>query len=150
MSNSFEQSSRAGYTNAQQKLSEQTLKQSKPRPDETRRPRYGVIVRVFQKLSGTGGERIEVEIRFDNKLSDIQQGSYNRGFILNHTPEEPAMLYGDKETLIGKKVVVHTSGDRQDQGVATIVNRNGTGNIDKANMLKPFGTLLAPAGTNVI
>jgi hypothetical protein len=95
-------------------------------------------------------ERFEVEIRFDGKQSDIQQGSYKRAFILSHTMEELAMLFGDPDTIIGRRVTVESTGTKEDQGLATIVNDSGVGNLAKANTLKPFGTLLAPAGSSVL
>jgi hypothetical protein len=101
-------------------------------------------------VGATGLERFEVEIRFDGKSSDIQQGSYNRAFVLSHTPEELAMLYGDPDTIIGKEVIVESAGTKEDQGTATIVNSSGKGNLEKATTLAPFGTLLAPAGGGII
>ena len=144
--NREETQSRAGFNVIQQRKSEGFLSDLRPRPDERRQPRKGKIIRVHQRIGPTGLERFEVEIRFTDKESDIQQGSYRRAFILSHTPEELSMLYGDADTIIGKEVVVESSGAKEDQGVATIVNNSGKGNIEKANTLKPFGTLLAPAG----
>ena len=150
MSNNEETGSRAGFNVAQQRRSEQFLSDKKPRPDEKRQARGGKIVKYHQRVSDTGSERFEVEIRFDDKLSDIQQGSYRRAFVLSHTPEELAALYGDPETIIGKRVTVESNSGKEDQGIATIVNGSGEGNLQKANTLKPFGTLLAPAGSAMI
>lgn len=145
-----ETGSRAGYNATQQDRSHKFLSDLKPRPDEKRQPRRGRIVKYHQHVSSTGEENFEVEIRFDGQESDIQQGSYNRSFILGHTMEELAMLFGDPNTIIGKRVVVESTGTREDQGLATIINDSGEGNLEKANTLKPFGTLLAPAGGAVL
>lgn len=150
MSNREETCSRAGYSTVQQNQSQEYLSGIRPRPDERRQPRKGIIVRFHQRVGPTGLERFEVEIRFNDKPSDIQQGSYRRAFILSHTPEELAMLYGDPETIIGKKVTVESATGREDQGVATIINESGMGNLGKATTLSPFGTLLAPAGGGII
>jgi hypothetical protein len=150
MSNREETSSRAGYNVVQQNRSEQFLSDIRPRPDEKRQARSGRIVKYHQRIGDGGMERFEVEIRFDDKLSNIQQGSYRRAFILSHTPEELAMLYGDPDTIIGKRVSVESNSGKEDQGIATIVNDSGEGNLEKANLLKPFGTLLAPAGSAMV
>lgn len=147
---SEETTSRAGYSIAQQAKSDVFQSENKPRPDEKRQPRRGRIVKYHQRISPTGEEKFEVEIRFDGKQSDIQQGSYDRAFILSHTMEELAMIFGDPNTIIGKRVTVESSGTREDQGLATIINDSGEGNLEKANTLKPFGTLLAPAGGSVL
>jgi hypothetical protein len=107
-------------------------------------------VKYHQRVGPTGLERFEVEIRFDNKQSDIQQGSYKRAFVLSHTLEEIAMIFGDPDTIIGREVTVESSGTREDQGLATIITRSGEGNLEKANTLMPFGTLLAPAGGSIL
>jgi hypothetical protein len=150
MSNREETSSRAGYNTTQQRRSENFLSDIRPRPDEKRHPREGIIVKYHQRVYPTGLENFEVEVRFDDKPSDVQQGSYRRSFILTHTPEELAMLYGDPNTIIGKRVTVESGTGREDYGVATIINSLGRGNLEKANTLKPFGTLLAPAGGAMI
>jgi hypothetical protein len=150
MSNQEETGSRAGFNEAQQRRSAEYLAELKPRPDEKRQPRTGRIIKHRQLISSTGPEKFEVEIRFDDNQSDIYQGSYGRGFILSHTLEELAMLFGDPDTIIGKRVVVESAGTREDQGMATIISDSGEGNLEKANTLKPFGTLLAPAGGAMI
>ena len=150
MSNREETVSRAGYNTIQQNQSQEYLSGIRPRPDERRQPRKGRIINFHQRVGVTGLERFEVEIRFDDKPSDIQQGSYSRAFILSHTPEELAILYGDPETIIGKRVIVESSTGKEDQGIAIIVNDSGIGNLGKANTLSPFGTLLAPAGGGII
>lgn len=150
MSNNREQDSRAGYNISQHQKNAGFRAGLRQRPDENRQPRTGVIVKYHQRISPTGQERFEVEIRFDDKLSDIQRGSYNRAFVLSHTPEDLAMIYGDPNTIVGKRVRVESSSGREDQGIATIINDSGRGNLEKANTLKPFGTLLAPAGAGVI
>jgi hypothetical protein len=150
MSNREETGSRAGFNEYQQRKSASYLAELKPRPDEKRQPRKGRIVKYHQRVGPTGLERFEVEIRFDNKQSDIQQGSYKRAFVLSHTLEEIAMIFGDPDTIIGREVTVESSGTREDQGLATIITRSGEGNLEKANTLMPFGTLLAPAGGSIL
>jgi hypothetical protein len=150
MSSREENCARAGYNVVQQGRSQRFRADLAPRPDEVRGPRRGRIVRYYQRVGSIGIERIEVEIRFDDRSSDIQQGSYGRTFVLSHTPEELAMLYGDPDSIIGKIVEVKSAGLREDQGFATIVGNSGKGNLEKANTLKPFGTLLAPAGGTMI
>ena len=147
MSNKEEKGSRSGYNTVMQLQSTEFLSSIRPRPDEKRSPRKGKITKYNQRVGGTGLERFEVEIRFDEKIDDIHQASYRRSFILSHTPEELAMLFGDPDTIIGKRVMVQSSTGQEDQGLAFIVNDSGKGNLEKANTLKPFGTLLAPAGS---
>ena len=139
--------SRAGYNSQQQHRSSSFIEGTRPRPDEVTSPRKGIIVKARQVVTKTGVARILVEIRFDRKSSDIQRGSYSRPFPLIHTVEEIAMLYGSLDDLIGLSVSVQTTAGRQDQGIATIINRSGVGDLNKANTLNPFGTLLAPAGS---
>jgi hypothetical protein len=150
MSNYEEKHARAGFNESQQQKSFDFLSKIHPKPYEKRQPRRGIITNYHQRISDTGMERFEVEIRFDDKPSDIQQGSYDRAFVLTHTPEELAMIFGDPDTIIGKRVMVDSYGARDDQGIATIINESGMGNLEKANTLKPFGTLLAPAGSAII
>jgi len=146
MSNIEEKTSKAAYNTFQQDKSNQFQASLRPRPDELRSPRKGMITKAYQFTDDTGRTQLRVEIRFDNMRNNITQTTYKSAFALSETIEDIALRYGTIDKLIGKRVVVESSSGRNDQGLATIVNSLGRGNLEQANTLKPFGTLIAPAG----
>lgn len=146
MSNISEQESRAAYTSQQQNKSNEFRAGLRPRPDEKQVVRRGKITKAVQSVTEDGSEWITIGIRFDDMPSDFMQTSFKNGFILSQPVEEIALLYGSLDDLVGLTVSVETSSSRKDTGIATIISDNGRGNLDKFHTLKPFGTLLAPAG----
>jgi hypothetical protein len=141
--------SHAGTTTHQQDKSTQQSENLNSRSMQLQKPRKGTIVRGYQLVGESGEDRIYIDIRFDDGLSDITQSSHSKRFTLDLLPTSLSLLYGTLEDLIGLRVLVLASGNRKSQGIATIINEFGRGNLQKASKLKPFGTLLAPAGNGI-
>ncbi len=140
---------RAASTTQQQYLSNNFIANTKSKITDVQQPRKGTVTDAKQMVDESGSERVYVMVRMDEKLNDIQQSSYpSQGFVLAHTIGELALTHGGLKELIGLTVMIQGNGARLDQGIATIVNASGEGNLDKANTLKSFGTLLAPAGSS--
>ena len=140
---------RAASTTQQQYLSNNFIANTKSKITDVQQPRKGTVTDAQQMVDESGIERVYVMVRLDEKLNSIQQSSYpSQGFVLAHTIGELALAYGGLKELIGLSVMIQGNGARLDQGIATIVNASGEGNLDKANTLKSFGTLLAPAGNS--
>lgn len=137
---------RAGFSPRQQASSQHHRSGLVSKPDEHTTERLGKIVKALQIVNESGETRVVVQIRFDDTVAQSTQSSYPNGFILSHTVEEIALLFGGIDDLIGHTVALRSTSTNQPQGIATIVARYGAGNLDAANTLKPFGTLLAPAG----
>lgn len=152
----YEDSSRAAYGLRQHERSKEYRNGLQGDLDTVRPPRYGKIVEVFQAVDKAGQVTIMVDIQFfDEPQSNIQRRTYNRVFVLEHSATDLALLYGSLEDVIvdangdHRIVEVRQIGDRPDQGVARIVNRNGLGDLEKANKLRDFGTIMAPAGAGL-
>lgn len=140
---------RAASTTQQQYLSNNFIANTKSKITDVQQPRKGTVTDAQQMVDESGIERVYVMVRLDEKLNSIQQSSYpSQGFVLAHTIGELALAHGGLKELIGLSVMIQGNGARLDQGIATIVNASGEGNLDKANTLKSFGTLLAPAGNS--
>lgn len=132
-----------GFNKRAQQIIDLGKKVDEKRPDAPSLPRYGNITEVLN-VAGDTGKLVFVKIRFDDQLSDITQASNVRSFVLTHYVEELALLYGDN--LVGRRVKVDYVGNRDDQGYATITNKNGEGDLEAANTLRGFQTIIAPAG----
>jgi len=146
----YEQTSpHAGTTTQQQDKSSQQLENLNSRRTQLQKPRRGTITQAYQLVGENGEDGIYIDIRFDDSLSNITQGTYAKQFTLDLLPTSLSLLYGTLGDLIGLRVLVLASGGRKDQGIATIINEFGRGNLQKASKLKPFGTLLAPAGNGI-
>jgi len=110
--------------------------------------RYGKIVRITMPYNEDGDKRyIRAYIRFDDALSAVSQESVDKPFILGYAVEEIAMIYGDD--LIGLRCRVDFIGANSNQGIVTIISDTGEGDLEEANKLRDFGTLLAPAGSGL-
>ena len=131
----------------QRKITEERRLRALP-PDVQRPPRRGKITRVISPVGAEGEKFIYVYIRFYDTISETSQETSTRPFRLSHTAEELAMVYG--EDLVGYEVKVDFMGPDPNQGVATIVNMPSRGDLEAANTLRAFGTLLAPAGNGMI
>lgn len=149
MSSFEEKYSRAGYNSRQQAHSTDSRQILARKPDELKKPKRGKIVKATQLADNNGIAKLIVSIRFFDVPSDIQQGSYNTSYVLTHTAEEIAVLYGNIEDIIGMTVMVQSVSGRSDTGSATIIANAGECDLEKASTLKPIGTLLAPAGSGL-
>ena len=152
----YEEYSRAGYNSIQQKNSNAFRDRTEPGLNTVRPPRRGKIVRAYQGYLIGNIPVIMVEIAFDDKVNKIGQASYVKQFILEHPVTDLALLYGDIDDLVidadgnHRTVEVRFFGDKPDQGIARIINSSGRGDLESANTLEDFGTILAPAGGGVI
>jgi len=125
------------------KRDEERHSRRQPEPHSIQRPRYGTIVKT-ESHPTSAGLAIFVRIRFDDSVSNVTQASGNTGFILGHPVEEVALLYGDD--LTGMRAKVEFNGADKNRGIAYIINDDIIMDLDQANEVAPFGTLLAPAG----
>lgn len=115
------------------------------REDIQPRRAYGYIVKVHQIQDPKTGQFMQaVDVRLDEKPSEVLQGSYENSFILGHHPSEIAAIYG--EDLVGYRCMVEYYGNQPDQGIARIVNPEGKGDLLKTHKIRSFSTLFAPAG----
>lgn len=141
-----EYGSRAGFSHRQLKQNQDVRSNFVSTPDKVQPARLGTIIKAHQVISPSGETRILVQIRFDDTVAIDTQATYAEGFILSHTVEEIALLFGELEDLIGHTVAVESTSNNQPHGIATIVSRYSSGNLEVANTLRAFGTILAPAG----
>jgi hypothetical protein len=141
-----EYGSRAAFNPRQQQKHQDIRSNFIAQPDDYSPPRTGKIVQAYQVIDPSGLTRILVQIRFDDTVAQSTQSTYTKGFILSHTVEEISLLFGELEDLIGHTVSVISNSPVQPEGIATIINTYGSGNLTTANTLSSFGTLLAPAG----
>ena len=141
----IEQGTRQAFTPGQQKLNSDSRSQSLPKPNDAKKTRYGTIINAIQQETTDNLGRIVVEIRFDDKINTITQGTYKRFFILSETIDYLALVYGDLEDIIGLRVAVEQHSASEDNGLAYISNPTGAGHIDRFTAIAPIGTILAPA-----
>jgi len=132
-----------GFSKRAQQIIDLSKEVNEKKPDAPSIPRYGKITDIVVVPDGSR-KLIFAKIRFDDQLSNTTQESQPRPFVLTHYVEELALVYGDN--LVGLRVRVDYVGNREDQGYATIVNAQGEGDLEAANTLRGFQTIIAPAG----
>jgi len=118
----------------------------KPRTDAPQKPVYGTIIEAFLVPLGSEGKVSDTAVMVSVRLDEKPEETAARAFYLGHYPSELALIYGGLKDLAGLRCRLERTGHRPNQGIVYIANSNGRGNLDKANKMPDFGTILAPAG----
>lgn len=108
-------------------------------------PEYGEIIEAQQVPTEDGQGGFVVRVRLDKYV-----GKDTKPFWMGlaYPIDVISMLFGDEDSLIGRRCRVEYYSAREQDGLVFIVHdRNFRGNLDKAKKVRYFGGTLCPAGS---